>query len=213
MQDLGARNPAIHQLPEPVPGHLAPLTPPPERAVPAPNDLSPKAVQTSHVAGHCVVVEVTLHNGPQPPPDLANGHVPASSKLLLQLFELGGEAFANGLAPDDEPTSFPGRPTHMGEAQEIECLRLVLAALLPVVGCVAPEFNQARFVRVELQPELPHAVPPVLEKLLGVGAMLEAQHNVIGIPDDNHVARCLMVAPALDPEIEDVVQVDIRQKR
>src|SRR5207302_4855852 len=37
MQDLGAWNPAIHQLPEPVLGHPAPLTPSPERAVPSPD--------------------------------------------------------------------------------------------------------------------------------------------------------------------------------
>ena len=40
----------------------------------------------------------------------------------------------------------------------------VLVALLPLLDCVAPEFNQARFVRVEFQPERPHPVLPVVEE-------------------------------------------------
>src|SRR5207249_6870036 len=135
----------------PIPRHRAPLTPSAERAVPPPDDLSPKAIQTIHVAGNRVVVEVALHDGPQPPPDIDDGGVPASSKLLRQLFELGGEACAHGLAPDEEPAGLPGFATQMREAQEVERLRLVLAALLPVVGCVAPKFNQARLVRVQCQ--------------------------------------------------------------
>src|SRR5215510_6577603 len=97
VQDPGTRNPAIDQRPEPVPSHPGPLTPSPERAVPPPDDLSPEAVETIHVAGHCVVVEVALHDGPQPPPDIDDGRMPASSKLLLQLRELCGEAFADRL--------------------------------------------------------------------------------------------------------------------
>ncbi|HEV3062600.1 MAG TPA: hypothetical protein VGY48_30415 [Vicinamibacterales bacterium] len=101
----------------------------------------------------------------------------------------------------------------MREAQKIKRFRLALAVLPSVVGCVAPEFNQARFVRVELQPEPAQAVLPVVEKPLGVGVMLEPKHNIIGIADDDHVARSLTFAPALDPEIEDIVQIDIRQQR
>ena len=101
----------------------------------------------------------------------------------------------------------------MREAQEVERLRLVLAALLPVVGCVAPKFNQARLVRVQCQPERAQAVLPMPEEPLGVGAMLETQHNIVGVSDDDHVARRMTFAPALDPQIEDVVQIDIRQQR
>jgi hypothetical protein len=141
MQDLGARNPAVYQPLEPVPRHLVPLAPTAECAVPPPDDLSPKAVQTIHVAGNRVIVEVALYNGPQPPPDVDDRRVPASPKLLLQLCELGGEAFADGLAFDDESAGLPGFPTQVCEAQKVECLRLVLAALLSVDGCVAPECN------------------------------------------------------------------------
>jgi hypothetical protein len=36
----------------------------------------------------------------------------------------------------------------MCEAQKVEYFRLALAQQLPVFGCMAPELNQARLVRV-----------------------------------------------------------------
>src|SRR5579872_4407172 len=136
------------QQPEPFPGHLVSLTPPPERTVPAPNHLSPKAVQTIHIAGYRMVVEIPLYDGLQPLPDLGHWLVPASPKLLLQLTELARESLTNRLSLDDEPTGLSGCPTHVRETQKVEHLRLVLASLLPVFGCMTPKLNQARLVRV-----------------------------------------------------------------
>ena len=148
MEDRHTGNPARDQRPEPRPSHAASLTPSPQRAVPAPNDLRPKAVQTIQIAGYRVVVEVALYDRPQPLPDLRHWLVPAAAKLLLQLFELGAESFLDRLSLDDVPAGLPGPPTEVGEPQEVKHFRLVLASLFPVCGCVAPELNQARFVRV-----------------------------------------------------------------
>src|SRR5580693_4361576 len=92
MQNPGARNPALDQPPKPIPRHLAPLAPSPERAVPPPDHLGPKAIQTSHVAGNRVVIEVALHDRPQPRPDLGHRHMPAPPKLLSHRLEFGREA-------------------------------------------------------------------------------------------------------------------------
>jgi len=43
--------------------------------------------------------------------------------------------------------------------------------------------------------------------------MLEAGHKIISITHDNHVAVSLLPSPALGPEIERVVQVDIGEQR
>ena len=134
--------------PEPLPSHPVSLAPPPKRAVPAPDHLGPKAVQTIHIAGHCMIVEVALYDRPQPLPDFGHWLMPASPKLLLQLTELGRESLTNRLSLDDEPAGLPSLPTHVREAQKVEHLRLALASLLPVFGCVAPELDQARLVRV-----------------------------------------------------------------
>jgi hypothetical protein len=57
-----------------------------------------KTVETGEVPGHGVVVEVALHYTSQPLAEFRHWLVPASSKLLLQLFELCEEALSNGLA-------------------------------------------------------------------------------------------------------------------
>ena len=95
-----------------------------------------------------MVVEVALYDRPQPLPDFGHWVVPAASKFLLQLLELDGESLSDRLSLDDEPAGRPSPPTHVCEAQKVEHLRLALASLLPVFGCVAPELNQARLVRV-----------------------------------------------------------------
>ena len=41
--------------------------------------------------------------------------------------------------------------------------------------------------------------------------MFEAGYDVIGIADDDHVTRGLTPSPALGPEVEHVVQVDVRE--
>ena len=59
-----------------------------------------------------------------------------------------------------------------------------------------------------LQPRA-HRVP----EAVSVRLVLEADDDVIGIADDDHVARGLAPSPALRPEIEHVVQVDVGQER
>ena len=47
----------------------------------------------------------------------------------------------------------------------------------------------------------------------GVCLVLEADNNVIGITHEDHVARGLVPSPALGPEVEHVVQVDVGEQR
>jgi hypothetical protein len=123
VEDRHTGNPARDQGPEPLPSHAAPLAPSPKRTVPAPDDLGPIAVQTIQIAGYGVVVEVALYDRPQPLPDLGHWLVPASTKLLLQLFQLGGESLPDRPALDDEPTGLPGPPTEVGEPKKVEYFR------------------------------------------------------------------------------------------
>jgi hypothetical protein len=43
--------------------------------------------------------------------------------------------------------------------------------------------------------------------------VLEAEYEIIGVAHDDHVARGLTPSPALGPQIEDVVQVDVGERR
>src|SRR3982750_1235866 len=54
-----------------------------------------------------------------------------------------------------------------------------------------------------------HRVP----EASGIGLVLEADHDVIRVADDDHVPAGLAPSPALGPEVEHVVQVDVGQGR
>src|SRR5208283_1816871 len=45
------------------------------------------------------------------------------------------------------------------------------------------------------------------------GFVLEAQHHVVRITDDDHVAFGLSASPLLGPQVDRVVQVDVREQR
>ena len=109
--------------------------------------------------------------------------------------------------------ALPGRRAAVRETQEVEALGLPLAARPSIRRRVAAEFEESRFVGVQGQTEPREAFAQLGEKLLGVVSMLEAHDEVIGKADDDHVAVRLPLPPSLGPEVEDVVQVDIRQQR
>ena len=74
---------------------------------------------------------------------------------------------------------------------------------------MATKLDQAGLVRVERQRELLKPHTHCIEEATGVVLMLEAGHQIIGIAHDNHVAGSLVPSPALAPQVEDVVQVDV----
>ena len=93
MQDLRTGDPPINQTQEPLPSQTATLAPPPKRALPTPDDLSTKAVETIHVPGHCVIVEVALHDRLQPPPGLRHRLMPAARSPSLSSWSLAESRF------------------------------------------------------------------------------------------------------------------------
>ena len=48
---------------------------------------------------------------------------------------------------------------------------------------------------------------------LRVGTIFESRDDIIRVTDDDHIARGGVSTPMLDPEIEDVMQVDVGQQR
>ena len=52
----------------------------------------------------------------------------------------------------------------------------------------------------------------ILQELLGLGFVLESQHSVIRITNDDHVTARMALTPLLRPEIENVMEVDISQQ-
>jgi hypothetical protein len=99
------------------------------------------------------------------------------------------------------------------EAQEVEGLRLAQSPCRSSLGGEPPELDQPGLVGMQLQPELRQPLAKVVEELLGVALMLEADDEIIGEPHDDHVAACLPTPPLPDPPVEHVVEVDVGEQR
>jgi hypothetical protein len=66
---------------------------------------------------------------------------------------------------------------------------------------------------VQLQSELPHALPPIFEEPLGVGAILESQNTIVSIADHYHFSCGPVLPPVLYPKIENIMQVNVPEQR
>src|SRR5208283_1590961 len=99
------------------------------------------------------------------------------------------------------------------ETEELEGFRLRPSALLAVLRREAAELDQARLVRMQRQRNLLQPFAHRIPEAAGVIPALEADDDVVGVPHHDHVARGLAPSPALGPEIEDVVEIDVGEQR
>ena len=155
---------------------------------------------------------MALHDRFEPLTGLGQGIVHALAELRLDTSKLGPYALADRLAPNCKPSKAV-LPTDVGKTQEIERLRLPFSSTFPVLFSKPAEFDPARLIRVQLQTKLSQSLPQIFQESIRVRLILESRNAVIGISDDYHFALRTLLAPDVHPEIEAVVQVNIRQQR
>ena len=97
--------------------------------------------------------------------------------------------------------------------KNVKVSRLSKPAQLAIVRSEAAELNQAGLVRVERQCKFLKPVTHRIKEATCVALMLKADHQIVGISHDDHVAPGLPPSPALSPKIEAVMQVDIGEDR
>src|SRR5687767_10712091 len=107
MQDTLGGNPTVNQRLQSPPVQAGLLTAQTELPPPEPDDPSPEGTESTHIARHRVVVEVALHDRPQPLTYPCNGLMPALAQLLMQRFQLGRHPLASGLASDGKVAGLP----------------------------------------------------------------------------------------------------------
>src|SRR6266571_2591695 len=213
MTDAGRGQPAVDKPPHPVPEDSAVLAAPRERAVPESAHLESEGDESRAVHGDAVVTDVPSHDGAQPLAHHRNRVVHAALEFGFHLAQLRLQPFANRLPQHREAPITPLPPTDVCEAEEVERLGLPLATLLPVFGRVWAEFQELRFLGMQLEAELPEPFGELRPESHSVRLVLKAKHNVIREPYDDDVAAGPLPAPRLDPEVECVVEVDVRQER
>ena len=89
--------------------------------------------------------------------------------------------------------------TVVGEPEDRESLRLPLAALLSIGRCEAPELDQSRLLRMDLQTKLCQPFLKVAQESLRVRLVLKPGDEIVSVADDDDVATRDFLPPDLDP--------------
>ena len=107
----------------------------------------------------------------------------------------GRRRVANLTFPQTDQAKRPGR-----ERPAFEAVRVTkVTQLLMLLGRMAAKADQPGFVRVQRQFELAHSFLEFVKELPRLVLMLKADDGVVRVANDNHVARRLGEAPAMDP--------------
>src|SRR5229473_2666 len=213
MTDRRQRQPASNETPHAIPKDAAVLAPPRQRAMPIPADSEPKNRQRRLVHGHSVVAKVSTHNRPQPLALFGDGFVHSSLKLGFHRIQLRLQPFAYRLPQHREPSIAPLLHTDVREAQEVERLRFPFSTPPALVDRERTKLQQPRFLGMQFQVELPHSLGKSRPKLIGIRFAVKSNHDVIGKSHHDQIAVRMLLTPRLDPQVEYVMKIDVRQKR
>ena len=66
---------------------------------------------------------------------------------------------------------------------------------------------------MQFQVELPHSFGKFRPKLIGIRFAVKAHHDVVSESHHDHIAVRPLLTPCLDPQVEYVMKIDVRQKR
>ncbi len=101
----------------------------------------------------------------------------------------------------------------MREAKKLERLRLAETPLFPLLGSEPPKPDQPGLLGVQLQRELRESLAKISPEPISVLPILETHHEIVSEARDDHAAARVPLPPLVSPQVEDVVQVDVRQER
>ena len=211
--NVGWRKPTSDQSRHAFPIQPLPLTSPPKREVPVTANLEPKELDRRAVSGDSVVAREATDHRAKPLSLLGNRHVHTLSQFGFDLLKFPAQPLASRLANDRVHAVTSLRPADMRESQEVECFRSPLMTPLAVIDREWTEFHEPRLFRVQRQTELSESLLEFSQTPFRFGLVLKSNHEVIRPPDDDHIALSLRTPPMVDPQIEDVMQEDVRQQR
>src|SRR5580693_2269809 len=171
-----------------------------------------KSAQCRTIHGHSVIAEVAQQDRAQVRSLFPNGRVHASPQFFFQSPQLRLPPLTHRLAQYRE-VSLPSLPTTVRKTQEVKRLRFAVAPVSSVLLRIAAKLDDSRFVGMQLQPEPRETFAQFCQKPLCFVTMLESGHEVVGKTDEDYLPARLLSSPLLDPEVEYVVQIEVRQQR
>src|SRR3954466_5098361 len=212
MKEVRSGEPGIGHLRHPGPCEPVFLAAPPQRAPPQVGHMVAEGHDGTAVRWHRMVSKVAVDHLPQPAPLDGDRLMHAPPQRVLDPPQRRPHA-VGATVPLELEGAPAGSPADVGEPQEADRLRLAEPALGAPVRREAAKRDQAGLVRMQRQRKLLQARAHRVLEAPGIGLVLETDHDVIRVADDHHVARGLPPSPALGPEVEHVVQVDVGQER
>src|SRR5208282_2985658 len=212
MTDARPGQPPRSEVIDPVPCALILVAAPTKNAAPKIDDMVAEGRQGGPVVGHAVVLEISAHHTGQPLALFGNGCMHPPSKLLLDGLKLGPHPVATRTPPDLE-TPRAGASTDVGKAEEVKGFRFAKPMGFALGRRKAAKLDQSGLVRMERQGVFRHALFEVRQKPYGLGATLEPHDGVVGVSHDDHLASGVACSPLLDPEVENIVEIDVGQQR
>ena len=147
------RYPPVVQGDEFVPGRSVFVAATPKRLQPHSTDLSPKYDKCLPVRSDGVIVEVPIHDPPEPISYSVYRLVHSYSKLGLDRCKCASKALPNRVASKQE-LSVSGLPTDVSEPKEVERLRFSLTSSPPSSLSISAELDQPSLVRMQFQFEM-----------------------------------------------------------
>src|ERR1700680_308677 len=213
MTDRRHRQPASDDAPHAIPEDAAVLAPPRQRAMPKPANSESKSSQRRLVHGHSVISTVSTHNRPQPLALFGDGFVHSSLKLVFHLIQLRLQPFPYRLPQSREPSIAPLLHADMRKAKKVERLRLPFTAPLPLIDRIRTKLQKSRLLGMQLQVELLHAFRELRPELLGIRLAVKSDHDVVRKTHHDDIAVRPLLTPCLDPQVEHVMKIDVRQQR
>jgi hypothetical protein len=136
----------------------------------------------------------------------------ASPEFGLHRSQLRLPPRAHRLAQHREPT-FSRLRAAVREAQKVEGFRFPVPAGAPILVSEATKFDEPRLVGMQRQSKSRETRAQFGEEACGFRPMLESRDEIVRETHDHDVAVRLRRSPSLDPQVEDIVQIEIGEQR
>lgn len=150
------------------------------------------------IGRHGVIAEEASDDSRQPFPLFRDRLVHSPSQFLLDPPEFCFHAVAPGL-PVNQEFSLAAFAANEGEPEEVEDFRFSEPAPRALGRRKAAERDQAGLVRMQRQRELPQPFTHCIPEAPGIGFVLEADHDIVRVANDDHVAHGLAPSPTRGP--------------
>ena len=213
MEDARIWQVAICDLFHSAPWQSMLLTSTSDGAEPTIDYVMPKRCDRRRTHWHRVIREPATQDLAEPYALSLYAIMASCSKMFLYLPQLRSHPFAHRCPSKHETAAAsPGRAV-MRESEKIERLRLPKASSLTACYCMPSELDEPRLIGMKTEPKLRKASREVREEPLRVLRMLEADDRIVRIADDDHLTRRLALAPPADPQVIDIVEVDVSEER